>query len=208
MMREFKAYNRHPAHQALFDAIAVSLKADKDSKKKKRKDHDASSSKKTKDHPTSSKGMDEEPAIDEVVNDDEHPQDHVAPSQDKSGVLKNQDFRGKEICYVFYKAKRTSYELYEIEEMIPNLWSPSKAAYDKDAAYRISHWGPKRKLFYMERQAAQSKHTVYSRMKILSIDRISVDKQFGYDYLQEIVVKRANQKEYLLKEADFPRLHL
>ncbi|GKB42622.1 hypothetical protein Tco_0887564 [Tanacetum coccineum] len=107
IMREFKAYNRHPAHQALFDSITVSLNADKDSKKKKRKDHNASSSKKTKDHPTSSKaitpskslktnktikaketiedpdqeaGMDEEPAVDEVVNDDEHPQDHVALS--------------------------------------------------------------------------------------------------------------------------------
>ncbi|GKD82828.1 hypothetical protein Tco_1349667, partial [Tanacetum coccineum] len=51
----------------------------------------------------------------------------------------------------FTKPKATRYELYEIEEVIPNLWSPSKAAYDKDAAYRISHWGPKQKLFYRAR---------------------------------------------------------
>ncbi|GJV15298.1 hypothetical protein Tco_1360621 [Tanacetum coccineum] len=46
------------------------------------------------------------------------------------------------------------------------------------------------------------------RMKILSIIRILVDKQFGYGYLKEIVVRRSNQKEYTFKEADFPRLHL
>ncbi|GKD56809.1 hypothetical protein Tco_1290196 [Tanacetum coccineum] len=119
MMREFKAYNRHPAHKALFNSLVVSLNpsidADKDSKKKKRKDHDVSSSKKTKDHPTSSKGttlskssktnktlqaketiedsdqeggMDEKPTVDEVVNNDDHSQDDTAPSQDKSKWFK------------------------------------------------------------------------------------------------------------------------
>ncbi|GJX52138.1 hypothetical protein Tco_0280507 [Tanacetum coccineum] len=71
-----------------------------------------------------------------------------------------------------------------------------------------SHWGPKRKLFYRARQAVQSSHKVYSWMKILSIVRMSIDKQFGYGYLKEIIVRRVNQKEYTIKEADFPRLHL
>nr|GEV26431.1 hypothetical protein [Tanacetum cinerariifolium] len=60
MMEKVKAFNKHPAHKALFDALAVSLNpspdADKDSKNKKRKDPKAPSSKKTKDHPSSSKG--------------------------------------------------------------------------------------------------------------------------------------------------------
>ncbi|GKD92323.1 hypothetical protein Tco_1372160 [Tanacetum coccineum] len=38
--------------------------------------------------------------------------------------------------------------------------------------------------------------------------RISVEKEYGYGYLKEIVLKRANQKGYIFKEADFPRLHL
>nr|GEU34198.1 hypothetical protein [Tanacetum cinerariifolium] len=45
-------------------------------------------------------------------------------------------------------------------------------------------------------------------MKILSIIRLSIDKQLGYGYLKEIVVRRADQKEYVFKEADFPKLHL
>ncbi|GJR58491.1 hypothetical protein Tco_1500653 [Tanacetum coccineum] len=148
MMEKNKAYNRHPAHKALFHALAVSLSVDeddmdklaepiilkkhqrddhnkdpfddpdKDSKKKKRKDHDVSSSKKTKDQPTSSKGtspsksskidtivqaeervdevvnvdqeavIDEEPAVDEVVNVDVRSQDNIAPTQDRSKWFK------------------------------------------------------------------------------------------------------------------------
>ncbi|GKG46782.1 hypothetical protein Tco_0503979, partial [Tanacetum coccineum] len=30
MMRECKAYNRHPTHKALYDALAVSLSVDED----------------------------------------------------------------------------------------------------------------------------------------------------------------------------------
>ncbi|GJY13854.1 hypothetical protein Tco_0383163 [Tanacetum coccineum] len=45
-------------------------------------------------------------------------------------------------------------------------------------------------------------------MKILSIIRISVDEQFGYRYLTEIMVRQVDQKEYVLKEANFPKLHL
>nr|GEV49490.1 hypothetical protein [Tanacetum cinerariifolium] len=81
IMRECKAYHRHPTHKALYDALVVSLSvdkvgmdmqlenlpkkrrrddqdqdprtdADKESKKKKMKESDAPSSKKTKDQPT------------------------------------------------------------------------------------------------------------------------------------------------------------
>ncbi|GJX09811.1 hypothetical protein Tco_0199670 [Tanacetum coccineum] len=53
-----------------------------------------------------------------------------------------------------------------------------------------------------------SKHDVYSTMKILSVVSVKVDKQFGYGYLQEIVVRRADWKLYTFKEGDFPKLHL
>ncbi|GJV50169.1 hypothetical protein Tco_1440381 [Tanacetum coccineum] len=51
-------------------------------------------------------------------------------------------------------------------------------------------------------------HKVYPQIKILSIIRMSVDKQFVYGYLKEIVVRRADQKEYTFTEVDFPRLYL
>ncbi|GJT22228.1 hypothetical protein Tco_0892165, partial [Tanacetum coccineum] len=61
------------------------------------------------------------------------------------------------------------------------------ASLTKIKAMRISHWGPKRKLFYRARQTKQSDHIVYSRMEILSIVRINVEEYCGYGYLKEIV---------------------
>ncbi|GKE19346.1 hypothetical protein Tco_1426923 [Tanacetum coccineum] len=49
---------------------------------------------------------------------------------------------------------------------------------------------------------------LWSPYKILSIFRITVEKYCGYGYLKEIVVKKANQKEYMFKESEFPSLHL
>nr|GEW78246.1 hypothetical protein [Tanacetum cinerariifolium] len=92
--------------------------------------------------------------------------------------------------------------------MISKLCSPIKMAYDKDVALVISHDGPKRQLFYMSQINKQSTHDVYSTIKILSVDSVTIDKQFDYGYLKEIVVRRADKKLYKFKEGDFPRLHL
>ncbi|GJV22529.1 hypothetical protein Tco_1371549 [Tanacetum coccineum] len=53
-----------------------------------------------------------------------------------------------------------------------------------------------------------SHHDVYSIMKILSIVSVTVDRQFGYGYLKEIMVRRAYQKLYKFMEGDFSNLHL
>ncbi|GKB42245.1 hypothetical protein Tco_0887187 [Tanacetum coccineum] len=45
-------------------------------------------------------------------------------------------------------------------------------------------------------------------MKIFSVVSVKVYKQFRYGYLEEIVVRRADQKLYKFKEGDFLRLHL
>nr|GEX50327.1 hypothetical protein [Tanacetum cinerariifolium] len=60
LMMKSKSYNTHPAHKELYDALLASLldplvDANKDSKKRKRKDFDASPSNKSKDKKASSK---------------------------------------------------------------------------------------------------------------------------------------------------------
>ncbi|GJX24426.1 retrovirus-related pol polyprotein from transposon TNT 1-94 [Tanacetum coccineum] len=54
------------------------------------------------------------------------------------------------------------------------------------------------------RLAAKSPHEVSLRMQILSVIRLTIDNQFGYGYLKEIVVRRSDLKEYTFREADFP----
>nr|GEY67826.1 hypothetical protein [Tanacetum cinerariifolium] len=56
------------------------------------------------------------------------------------------------------KQKATRYELEGIEKMIPQLWSSSKVAYDKNVALGIHHWGPKRQLYYTLKNVVTSAH--------------------------------------------------
>ncbi|GJS60168.1 hypothetical protein Tco_0654952 [Tanacetum coccineum] len=46
------------------------------------------------------------------------------------------------------KTKAAKYDLPGIEDMVPNIWSPVKVAYDKYALWGISHWREQRKSFY------------------------------------------------------------
>ncbi|GJV85784.1 hypothetical protein Tco_1525682 [Tanacetum coccineum] len=45
-------------------------------------------------------------------------------------------------------------------------------------------------------------------MRILSVVSVKVEKKSGHGYLEEIIVRRADQKLYKFKEGDFPDLHL
>nr|GFA49388.1 hypothetical protein [Tanacetum cinerariifolium] len=84
-----------------------------------------------------------------------------------------------------------------IEDMVPNIWSPVKVGYDKHALWGISHWRDQRKTFYGCARGLQSKNDVYSTKRISTVT----------GYLQEIVVRRADNNLYKFKEGDFLRLH-
>nr|GEW14794.1 hypothetical protein [Tanacetum cinerariifolium] len=45
----------------------------------------------------------------------------------------------------------------------------------------------------------KSKHEVFSTMRILSVDSIKIEKKYGYGYLEEKVIRRADQKIYKFK---------
>ncbi|GJZ33446.1 hypothetical protein Tco_0578882 [Tanacetum coccineum] len=79
------------------------------------------------------------------------------------------------------KTKAAKYDLPGIEDMVPNIWSPVKVAYDK---------------------GMQSRGDVYSTKCILAVTHVSVMKKHGYGYLEEIVVRRADNALYRFKEGD------
>ncbi|GJR70436.1 hypothetical protein Tco_0016501 [Tanacetum coccineum] len=75
-------------------------------------------------------------------------------------------------------------------------------------AYDISHWWFKRKEFYIIRHSAPSNRSaVISHIKILSVVSLKTFSRYGYTYLKEIVLRRADYKEYNISEADFKNLH-
>ncbi|GJZ56475.1 retrotransposon protein, putative, ty1-copia subclass [Tanacetum coccineum] len=105
------------------------------------------------------------------------------------------------------KIKAAQYDLPGIEDMVPNIWSPVKVAYDKYALWGISHWREQRKSFYAYARGRKSRD-VYSTKCIMAVTHVKVMGKHGYGYLEEIVVRRADNVLYRFKEGDFPRLRI
>ncbi|GJV45132.1 hypothetical protein Tco_1429668 [Tanacetum coccineum] len=81
-------------------------------------------------------------------------------------------------------------------------------AYDRYALWGISHWRQQRKSFYAYARGMQSRGDVYSTKRILAVTHVKVMRKHGYGYLEEIVVRRADNALYRFKEGDFPRLRI
>ncbi|GKG14832.1 hypothetical protein Tco_0354432, partial [Tanacetum coccineum] len=87
-------------------------------------------------------------------------------------------------------------------------WIESEREYNISASYGISHWWFRRKESYITIHGAPSdRRTVRSHMQILSVVSLRTYTRYGYSFLKEIVIRRANYKEYKISEADFKNLH-
>ncbi|GKE43844.1 hypothetical protein Tco_1471128, partial [Tanacetum coccineum] len=106
------------------------------------------------------------------------------------------------------KTKAAKYNLKGIEDMVPNLWSLIKVAYDKHALLGTSHWGPKRQRLYGYASKMVSKYDVYSTKRILAMKNVKINVWYGYAHLEEIEVRRSDQNLYMFMEGNIPRLHL
>ncbi|GJZ26394.1 hypothetical protein Tco_0570647 [Tanacetum coccineum] len=107
------------------------------------------------------------------------------------------------------KTKAAKYDNIEgIKDMVLTLWSPVKVAYDQYARWGISHWGPKRQMFYGYASNMKSTHDMFSKKRNIVVTRVKVMKWYDYGCLEEIIVRRDDQKLYKFMEGDFPRLNL
>ncbi|GJV05495.1 hypothetical protein Tco_1343151 [Tanacetum coccineum] len=114
----------------------------------------------------------------------------------------------KEKSLSISKLKAANYPDFGLEELVSSLWIESERDYDISAAYSISHWWFKRKEFYITRHSAPSDRSkVRSHMWILSVVSLKTLERYGYTYLKEIVLRRADYKEYKISKADFKNLH-
>ncbi|GJU86544.1 hypothetical protein Tco_1294090 [Tanacetum coccineum] len=106
------------------------------------------------------------------------------------------------------KTKAATYDIKCIKDLVQNLWSPVKVTYDKHAYWGTSHWGSKRQYFYGFAANMSSSKDVYSRKRIIAVTRLTIMKKYDYGHLEEIEVRREDQKLYKFREGDFPRLRL
>ncbi|GJW73335.1 hypothetical protein Tco_0132705 [Tanacetum coccineum] len=106
------------------------------------------------------------------------------------------------------KTKAATYEIKWIEDLVRNLWSPVTVKYDKHAYWGTSHWGPKHQHFYGFTANMSSSKDVYAIKQIIAVTRLTIMKKYDYGHLEEIEVRREDQKLYKFREGDFQRLRL
>ncbi|GJU16828.1 hypothetical protein Tco_1144794, partial [Tanacetum coccineum] len=107
------------------------------------------------------------------------------------------------------KLKAALYQDFGLEELVSSLWIESEQVYDISAAYGITHWWFSRKRFYINKHSEPSdRDAVRSHMRILSVISIKTYERYEYNYLREIVLRRANYNEYKISEKDFKSLHI
>ncbi|GKD65229.1 hypothetical protein Tco_1307337, partial [Tanacetum coccineum] len=60
----------------------------------------------------------------------------------------------------------------------------------------------------VKKHSESSDHeAVRSQMRILSVISVKVFEKYGYNYLREIILRRADYQEYNISEKDFKNLH-
>ncbi|GJR06997.1 hypothetical protein Tco_0529981 [Tanacetum coccineum] len=114
----------------------------------------------------------------------------------------------RKIALSISKLKAARYLDFGLEELVPSLWVESEREYDISAVYGITHWWFRRKEFYINKHSESSdREAVRSQMRILSVISVKVFEKYGYNYLIEIILRRADYQEYKISEKDFKNLH-
>ncbi|GJR53185.1 hypothetical protein Tco_1403706 [Tanacetum coccineum] len=114
----------------------------------------------------------------------------------------------RKIALSISKLKAARYLDFGLEELVPSLWVESEREYDISAVYGITHWWFRRKEFYINKHSESSdREAVRSQMRILSVISVKVFEKYGYNYLREIILRRADYQEHKISEKDFKNLH-
>ncbi|GKD57197.1 hypothetical protein Tco_1290584, partial [Tanacetum coccineum] len=136
-------------------------------------------------------------------------------------TIQPQFFFNKDLVYLRYgskgsnpalsisKMKAASYLDFGLELLVPEqMWIDDVCTYDISAKYGISHWWFTRQKFYIDRHNSPSRQKdVRTHMRILCVVRIKAYSRYGYDYLSEIVLRRADHQEHMIDEKDFKNMY-
>ncbi|GJT52667.1 hypothetical protein Tco_0978824 [Tanacetum coccineum] len=117
--------------------------------------------------------------------------------------------KGCNLALSISKMKAASYPDFGLELLVPEqIWIDDVCTYDISAKYGISHWWFNRQKFYIDRHdSSLRRKDVRTHMQILSVVRIKAYSIYGYDYLSEIVLRRADFQEHTIAEKDFKNMY-
>ncbi|GKC03204.1 hypothetical protein Tco_0994814 [Tanacetum coccineum] len=136
-------------------------------------------------------------------------------------LFKMQFFFNKDLEYLRYSSKGSSpalsifkmktarYPDFGLELLVPeHMWIDDVCTYDISATYGIFHWWFNQQKFYIDRHDSPSRRKeVKIHMQILSVIRVKAYSRYGYDYLSEIILQRADFQEHIIDEKNFKNLY-
>ncbi|GJT93999.1 hypothetical protein Tco_1082844 [Tanacetum coccineum] len=106
------------------------------------------------------------------------------------------------------KLKAALYQDFGLEELVPSFWIESEREYNISAGYGIIYWWFSIKQFYINKHSKPlDRDAVRSHIRILSVISIKTYERYGYNYLREMILRRADYNEYKISEKDFISLH-
>jgi hypothetical protein len=116
---------------------------------------------------------------------------------------------GNKIALSITKMKAARYTNVGLEKMVPDtMWCDEECKYDIAASFGIPHWWYKKREFYIARHtAAGDPKATYSKKRILSVIRVEIFPNCGYNYLKRIVLRRSRYWEHVISEGDLGHLH-
>ncbi|GJU80600.1 putative ribonuclease H-like domain-containing protein [Tanacetum coccineum] len=141
------------------------------------------------------------------------PSSNVSDYWRTTGVLHLEYLRygnkGSNPALLISKMKAASYPDFGLEPLVPKqMWIDDACTYDISAKCGISHWWFNQQKFYIDRHDSQSgQKDVKTHMRILDVVRIKAYSRYEYDYLSEIVLRRADFQEHTIAEKDFKNLY-
>ncbi|GJV65141.1 hypothetical protein Tco_1475969 [Tanacetum coccineum] len=126
-----------------------------------------------------------------------------------TGLIQKVINKGSGQALSISKMKAARYHEFRLELLVSeHMWIDDVCTYDISASYGISHWWFNHQKFYIDQHTAKSSHKIVrTHMRILSVVRIKAYSRYGYDYLKEITLRRANHQEYMIAEKDFKNLY-
>ncbi|GJS55206.1 hypothetical protein Tco_0628568 [Tanacetum coccineum] len=199
-LEKSKSYRAFEEHRNLYDALIKSYQLDKD----------LFDSYAYVMHNLKIDNLTQEILCYKVVTDQldwNNPEGHEYPF-DLSKPLSLIEAQCRQVVPADYFFNNDLEYLKGIKDMVLELWSPVKVAYDKYAMWGISHYGPKRQKFYGYASNKESKHDVFSKKRIIAVTHVKAKKWYGYGYLEEIIIRQEDQSLHKFKEGEFPRLNL
>ncbi|GKC73127.1 hypothetical protein Tco_1119010 [Tanacetum coccineum] len=124
--------------------------------------------------------------------------------------LKNGNTEEKKYVLLPHKIHATSFLKNDLEERLTRWVRKVFKSFNKEAQLSIQHWKDSwHKRFYITKQRKEryDPKEVFSDHKIVEVVRITTDQKYVIDFMEEIFVKRDDNKLYSFSEADFKNLN-